>query len=239
MGGRFIWMDRHLGATSNTAGDVGTIGLTYQWGRKDPFPMPQAWGSTEPTLQSIHGELVTAVDKTLTNDNTPQVNLTNSINNPLSFIKKASGTLDDWYKSSASSTDLWYGWDRTEGGCFQKSPFDPCPKGWRVPTHQYNEEEKAIYNTSPWQNLINKTALEGTTGNQARIWDDFGTYPILGYRTQSGAITGTTTYAYTWSASTENTNDSKTYTFYYGKSPLAQQSLLGKTFGFSVRCVKE
>lgn len=30
-------MDRNLGATSATPGDVGTLGLLYQWGRKDPF----------------------------------------------------------------------------------------------------------------------------------------------------------------------------------------------------------
>ena len=30
-------MDRNLGATSATPGEVGTIGLMYQWGRKDPF----------------------------------------------------------------------------------------------------------------------------------------------------------------------------------------------------------
>ena len=30
-------MDRNLGATSATKGDVGALGLLYQWGRKDPF----------------------------------------------------------------------------------------------------------------------------------------------------------------------------------------------------------
>ena len=30
-------MDRNLGATSATPGDVGALGLLYQWGRKDPF----------------------------------------------------------------------------------------------------------------------------------------------------------------------------------------------------------
>ena len=30
-------MDRNLGATSATPGNVGSLGLLYQWGRKDPF----------------------------------------------------------------------------------------------------------------------------------------------------------------------------------------------------------
>ena len=32
-----IMMDRNLGATSATPGNVGAFGLLYQWGRKDPF----------------------------------------------------------------------------------------------------------------------------------------------------------------------------------------------------------
>ena len=32
-----IMMDRNLGAISATKGDVGALGLLYQWGRKDPF----------------------------------------------------------------------------------------------------------------------------------------------------------------------------------------------------------
>ena len=32
-----VMMDRNLGATSATPGEVGALGLIYQWGRKDPF----------------------------------------------------------------------------------------------------------------------------------------------------------------------------------------------------------
>jgi hypothetical protein len=32
-----VLMDRNLGATSAIEYDSGTIGLLYQWGRKDPF----------------------------------------------------------------------------------------------------------------------------------------------------------------------------------------------------------
>ena len=31
------FMDRNLGATTAEVGDVGALGLLYQWGRKDPF----------------------------------------------------------------------------------------------------------------------------------------------------------------------------------------------------------
>ena len=39
-------MDRNLGATSATPGDVGALGLMYQWGRKDPFMGPSSISSS-------------------------------------------------------------------------------------------------------------------------------------------------------------------------------------------------
>lgn len=241
-GGGFTWMDRNLGATSAIAGEVGTIGLAYQWGRKDPFPLPKVWSSTEPTLQKDHGEIATAVNRDLTNENTSQINFKNSIAFPLSFIKKVTSS-SDWYNPTTSLDERWdERWDRAEGGCFHKSPFDPCPAGWRVPSHKYDEAEKAKWDTSPWQEIIDKQVEENGLVTNSRNWKKFGVHPISGYRTQSGGITSTTTYGYLWSASAEaleaNTGDLKAYTFYYSKS-IGQQSRLGSTFGFSVRCVKE
>ena len=40
-------MDRNLGATSATPGDVGALGLMYQWGRKDPFMGSSSISSNE------------------------------------------------------------------------------------------------------------------------------------------------------------------------------------------------
>jgi uncharacterized protein (TIGR02145 family) len=40
-------MDRNLGATSATPGDVGALGLMYQWGRKDPFLGSSSISSSE------------------------------------------------------------------------------------------------------------------------------------------------------------------------------------------------
>ena len=40
-------MNMNLGAMHNTPGDVGSYGLLYQWGRKDPFPAaPTLTGTT-------------------------------------------------------------------------------------------------------------------------------------------------------------------------------------------------
>lgn len=244
-GNGFKWMDRNLGATSATAGDVGTMGVVYQWGRKDPFPMIKDWGPfsstqsiAELTLQSGHGELKTKVEQITLNDNA-QTNLVTSISSPISFIYKSN--FYDWYspvKTTAPTPDSWNErWDRAENGCFHKSPFDPCPKGWRVPTYKYNEQGTAIDNTSPWQNL--KIAEATIFDEKALIWSDFGVYPISGYRHgRDGLMIGVGTYAYTWSGTAHIRNSESAYDLYNTKST-TQLGALARSFGFAVRCVKE
>ena len=45
-------MDRNLGATSATPGDVGSLGLLYQWGRKDPFLSSSSISSSVPAVST-------------------------------------------------------------------------------------------------------------------------------------------------------------------------------------------
>ena len=98
-------LDRNLGATSATPGDVGSLGLLYQWGRKDPFlgacqidrpERAQSTGVWEDSEESISNELTLA--------------------HPMTFYYGRSGSLSDvnWRAS--------------------KTKYDPCPPGWRVPS---------------------------------------------------------------------------------------------------------
>jgi hypothetical protein len=109
------WMDRNLGAfrtiAQGWAGAVGTIGdpvigLYYQWGRKDGFPKTNTFYGPAGTQASID-----LTDKTV---NT----LANSVAHPLRFITT-------WTGSAGSAS-----WDPTGTN---KSAFDPCPEGWRIP----------------------------------------------------------------------------------------------------------
>lgn len=47
-------MNMNLGAMHNTAGDVGSYGLLYQWGRKDPFPAAPTLTGTTATVGALH-----------------------------------------------------------------------------------------------------------------------------------------------------------------------------------------
>lgn len=111
-------MDRNLGATKgglqdNTIDWVRTFGLLYQGGRKDPiFGTPDEGTDEARTIYDGYGNTL-GLDKSL-KTKVPTVDET--IQNPLKF-----------YGPPANN---WNG-DAT------KTIYDPCPKGWRVPSNEY------------------------------------------------------------------------------------------------------
>ena len=97
-------MDRNLGATSATPGDVGALGLLYQWGRKDPFLGSSSISSSVQALSTgTWGTSSTEITNAL------------AISNPTTFF-----TGSFYYLPDAN-------WQS------KKTAYDPCPAGWRVP----------------------------------------------------------------------------------------------------------
>lgn len=145
------WMDRNLGAFNlNDVAGPGSRGLGYQWGRKDPFNMG---GQFPEFLDSKNGEgywpegdlytplgVYTMFDVVLKkNNNFPGTTISTyydasalngedaleySIKNP--FVQMYQLGLDDWRADIRSDT-----WNASNG---KKTPYDPCPIGWRVPS---------------------------------------------------------------------------------------------------------
>ncbi len=97
-------MDRNLGATSATPGDVGALGLLYQWGRKDPFLGSSSISS--PVQAASTGNWETS---------STQITNALAISNPTTFFTGSSNYLPDGNWQS------------------KKTAYDPCPAGWRVP----------------------------------------------------------------------------------------------------------
>lgn len=114
-------MDRNLGATSATAGDIGALGLLYQWGRKDPF-----LGSSSINNSTLAKSTINWPPPVPSNNSTGTIEY--AIVNPTTFIT-ANGNNSDWYYTETYSTDntRWTESNKT------KSIYDPCPAGWRVP----------------------------------------------------------------------------------------------------------
>ena len=145
-------LDMNLGAMKSTPytsdgsfdAAVGTYGLLYQWGRKDPFPAsPTDYGDTQTVgapLYDIDGKRVTVTNSSWTdlNSNT----LSYSIAHPTVCLSNYAqyGTSRDWLSSELSNSALWgnpNGAKRDDSNDYpnkgEKSYFDPCPVGYRVP----------------------------------------------------------------------------------------------------------
>ena len=133
----FNVMNMNLGATTAAAADVNAFGLCYQWGRKDPFTGSPTLSGTTATLAkpiyNIDGE-EGEFDAVMT----PQ-SVEFAIANPGTFISPYGVDYADW--CSTSDDALWGNPDgnyREQGSLKyenlgEKSMYDPCPAGWRVP----------------------------------------------------------------------------------------------------------
>jgi uncharacterized protein (TIGR02145 family) len=220
-------MDRNLGATSATPGDAGALGLLYQWGRKDPF-LGSSSTSKSVAAKSLYGNWqVVSSSKT-----TGTIGYT--IAHPTVFITQSSN--GDWYYTGSASTDntRWTTSDK------EKSIYDPCPAGWRVP----DGGEKGI-----WAKASGKSAsfaasydsankginFSGTFGESSTIW-----YPAVGYiHYTSGTLKDTGVNGVYWSASTVP-DSSHAYCMITREDSTAipfQNSM--RSFGRGLRCTKE
>lgn len=129
-------MDRNLGALNNGS-DVASYGFFYQWGRKDPLPNPVDGSATISTWPT---EIKTYVQEVNT--------LEYMIQHPTEVA--LSGTWN-------SSQSLWNP---------NKTVYDPCPSGWRVPDGAPGVWEGAIPERASGGHYINSTpkALYPGTG---------------------------------------------------------------------------
>ena len=220
-------MDRNLGATSATPGDVGALGLFYQWGRKDPF-----LGSS-----SISDEIEaksTITWPSAVSSNSSNGTIAYAVANPTTFIKYNSSNYD-WYYSGYSSTDNTR-WTTSEN---TKSVYDPCPAGWRVPDGGDNGVwSKALGSSSyfsgyPYDSTNEGMNFSGKFGSASTIW-----YPASGCRDSSdGSLNDVGDYGYYWSASPGSNYAYGLRFGYYGGVYPSNSS--NRAYGQSVRCLQE
>ena len=114
-----IFMDRNLGAlaTRSAAVSEGTsqdYGLLFQWGRKDPFlnaPNRDTYTATE---AAVLGASIESRNELFT--------VAQTIQNPTAFPFTYNDT--PWMVDGQKNIALWDS---------EKTIFDPCPPGWKVP----------------------------------------------------------------------------------------------------------
>ena len=229
--GAGIMMDRNLGATSATPGDVGALGLLYQWGRKDPFLGGSAirYSYSQSTNQAKAASTLTWPEPVVSDATNGTITYTQA--NPTTFITRNSSN-DDWYYTGSSSTDNTR-WQSA------KTIYDPCPLGWRVPDgHDEGVWTKAGSGTSYFENYpfdsTNKGMdFSGTFGDSSMIW-----YPFAGnLNGYNGKLNGVGEISYNWSVTPFWEN--RGVVFESSSRGLVIERALGRAYGYSVRCCRE
>ena len=164
-------MDRNLGATSATPGNVGALGLLYQWGRKDPFLGSSSISSGVRALSTGTWGKVSASSIIGSNSN----NLAYSIANPTTLIPSSNEPYN-WYCVSTSNNNYTL-WSST------KTVYDPCPVGYRIPSANSN----GIWNTAAgsqsmpsWNSTLHGCNFAGVFTSSEECW-----YPAAGQLTPS------------------------------------------------------
>lgn len=221
-------MDRNLGATSATPGDVGALGLLYQWGRKDPF-----LGSS--SISSTIEAKSTGTWPSEVSSNSTKGTIEYATAYPTTFITYNSSNYD-WYYTGSSTTDN----TRWTTSTSTKSIYDPCPSGWRVTDGGNNGIwSKALGSSSTFTDelLYDSTNrgmnFSGKFGSASTIW-----YPASSVRYyHEGSLSDVGSSGLFWSASP----------YSYDACSLAFSNLgyvypshdNARALGLSVRCLQE
>ena len=218
-------MDRNLGATSTTPGDVGALGLLYQWGRKDPF-----LGSSSISSSTVAKSTITwpsYISSTSSNGT-----IAYATEHPTTFIT-SNGNNFDWYYTSSSSTDntRWQ---------LYKTIYDPCPVGWRVPDGGDNGvwsesigSSSSFYDDSLYDDTNEGMNFAGRFGDASTIW-----YPASGCRSFSGGtLDYVGDYGFYWSVSPYSLY---AYRLYFSINSYVSPSTDDyRAGGQAVRCARE
>ena len=159
-------MDRNLGATSATPGDVGALGLLYQWGRKDPF-----LGSS--SISGVVEAKSTIAWPSAVSSNASNGTIEYATAHPTTFITYNNSNTD-WYYTGSSSTD----YTRWTESSSEKSTYDPCPTGWRVPDGGENGVWSMALGSS---SSFTEESLYNSTNEGMNFSNKFGAAIIIWY----------------------------------------------------------
>lgn len=200
------WMDRNLGAYRNdpvNAGNEGTRGLGYQWGRKDPFSLG---GDLQTTALKIlmNQKLVWPENRTLyapagsflPGENYPGTDIPTLFHPHFMPDREASEysvkypfVLLGFYNNGATrGTFSWreymhqYAWDNNG----RKGVHDPCPIGWKVPVVDNPRGPLYEFTMENASEVINENCGFGWEVKDLKGNNRIAFYPFTPVRSPSG-----------------------------------------------------
>lgn len=201
-------MDRNLGAISAVPGNVGALGLFYQWGRKDPFLGSSS--ITEKTLAASTGNWEAASGKK---------GVDYAVENPMVFITGS----QDWCSSQTAEL-RWMD--------SQKTAYDPCPAGYRVPKGG-TDGFWAVAKVESTYDSTNK-------GRNCKLSGDvYAWYPAAGNRNSGGTLASVGSNGYYWSATPMPNSITNSYNLLFSSGGFLGSMTTLRGNGIPVRCIKE
>ena len=230
-----IMMDRNLGALCVEASNPKSVGFLYQWGRKDPFPAGQTFTGKTVPLYATSVSWPSAISAG---------SIETSVRYPMRFMK-ATATKQDWYEYSSSSDPMVDGrWTK------DKTEYDPCPAGWRVPDGGSSGVWATAFGRSDgfsaetyWLGGRFGYDFNGLLGDNGdtMIW-----YPTTAYLNSGlGNLSGQGQYAMYWACTPFGWNydynrmDERAHQFYfYTNTSIQPAQSFVRAQGCAVRCLK-
>lgn len=210
--GAGTFMDRNLGAVSNTPGDVGCLGLMYQWGRKDPFLGSSS--ISERVQAASTGNWYFSSEDVLPEDLNRYL-----VQYPTTFYTNDETLMPE---------DAWTA---------KKTMNDPCPVGWKVPSGgEVDVWVKALGISDAFEMTYDSTNngvnFSGKLGDDSVIW-----YPASGDLSDAtGKLTNVGVNGQYWSSY----GDINAYNFLFSCTGYVLPARYCRKYcGGSVRCVKE
>ena len=222
-------LDRSVGAVSATPGDVGALGLFYQWGRKDPFLPAYSITATTAAKSTITWPEVVVSDSFTGTEEYAAAHPTTFITfNDLNY---------DWLYTDATAVDM----TRWSVAPAQKTVNDPCPYGWRIPEggadgvwgKALGIKSSQVYTFDD----VNKGIQHGgVLGADENIW-----YPAAGNLDHSnGKIIRTGTAGVCWAANMYKAGSQYSMVTYWTTNGRFYVYDGGnRSRAFNARCVKE
>ena len=223
--GQYLVLDRNLGATRADRGSgendwKEAQGLAYQWGRKDPLVRYKK----DEYYQEIGGTSSLAYDYS-----SDQVDIATTIRNPLTFY----GATHSYWIDSANPS-LW--------STSQKTIYDPCPPGYRVPD---NDVFRSFTKNEQSSNYEDYNISGQYNNGWDFIYDGTNTayYPATWHININGDTDNSTSDCWIWSSYYINTTSSRAgLRFWYhseSSSHVSFDSGEDQTNAFMIRCIKE
>jgi len=207
-GNTYTVLDRNLGAVSANAGDWRSIGMLYQWGRKDPFVSTGVIGqNSNATMYNRNG----TVSLPIVAGGSTTGSIEYATQNPTRFIRSSQTGSSTGSRPFRYAHDwLYYAddalWGNPEGynypafSTLRKSIYDPSPEGYMVaPADVWL---KAASGTDNAASIFADAVWDATNlGYLVQIDTDESWYTIGGWRSRSnGNLSNANSTGYYWSS---------------------------------------